>query len=297
VLVALQFCDQPVGQALAVVRVAGGAQGDFSDAAFLAYYLNRWIQPDPIIPDGPRTAVSVLTVSFSNYGLLTELNRENRDDGPRGLAVVQWYQDATGRPAPELDDGKAVLTEAELNHSRPGNPESLNRYAYVLDNSLKYTDPSGYWTVGVGLGFTGGVLGGGLSGSVMLVFDDEGRAAIVRSGGGGGYAGLGGSLTLILQATDADKVQDLNGPVVQTGGSLQLAALNAWAEWVVQQTPAGSQRPSINGANLNIGAGADPKQVICPFEVHTMLETSRVHVIPAATMFDEDVDPGLFWRY
>jgi len=27
----------------------------------------------------------------------------------------------------------------------PGNPQALNRYAYVNNNPLKYTDPSGHW--------------------------------------------------------------------------------------------------------------------------------------------------------
>jgi RHS repeat-associated protein len=29
--------------------------------------------------------------------------------------------------------------------SEPGNPQALNRYAYVYNNPLKYTDPSGHW--------------------------------------------------------------------------------------------------------------------------------------------------------
>ncbi len=27
----------------------------------------------------------------------------------------------------------------------PGNPQALNRYSYVLNNPIKYTDPSGHW--------------------------------------------------------------------------------------------------------------------------------------------------------
>lgn len=28
---------------------------------------------------------------------------------------------------------------------QPGKPQALNRYAYTLNNPLKYTDPSGHW--------------------------------------------------------------------------------------------------------------------------------------------------------
>ena len=27
----------------------------------------------------------------------------------------------------------------------PGNPQSLNRYSYVLNNPVRYTDPTGHW--------------------------------------------------------------------------------------------------------------------------------------------------------
>ncbi len=140
-------------------------------------------------------------------------------------------------------------------------------------------------------------IGGGPSGSLTLVFDGKGQAALVLSAGGGGYAGAGGGVAATLQATDADRVQDLNGPFVQTGGSLQLALFNGGAEWVVQAAPDGAARRSVNGLNINLGAGVDLKKIVCPLEFHSMWETSVVHVLPTATMFDEGVDPNLFWRY
>ncbi|GIV82919.1 MAG: hypothetical protein KatS3mg051_2273 [Anaerolineae bacterium] len=47
---------------------------------------------------------------------------------------ARWYDPSLGRfiqPAP--------LVPA------PGNPQALNRYAYVLNNPIRYTDPSGHW--------------------------------------------------------------------------------------------------------------------------------------------------------
>ena len=53
------------------------------------------------------------------------------------------------------------------------NPQSLNRYSYVLNNPLRYNDPSGH---------------GGPNGKVMFVSD----------GGGGGAPSWGGPLDVLL---------------------------------------------------------------------------------------------------
>ena len=37
---------------------------------------------------------------------------------------------------------------------QPGNPQSLNRYSYTLNNPLRYTDPTGHWGFDVHLGLT-----------------------------------------------------------------------------------------------------------------------------------------------
>jgi len=54
----------------------------------------------------------------------------------------------------------------------PVNPQCLNRYTYVLNNPLKYTDPNGFNTVAFGLYDTAGFLGG-IDTCAMVVFDDK----------------------------------------------------------------------------------------------------------------------------
>ncbi|MDW8101216.1 MAG: RHS repeat-associated core domain-containing protein [Anaerolineae bacterium] len=47
---------------------------------------------------------------------------------------ARWYDPSLGRflqPDPLVPE--------------PGNPQALNRYSYVLNNPIKYTDPSGHW--------------------------------------------------------------------------------------------------------------------------------------------------------
>jgi hypothetical protein len=47
---------------------------------------------------------------------------------------ARYYDPALGR-----------FVQADTVVPEPGNPQALNRYAYVYNNPLKYTDPSGHW--------------------------------------------------------------------------------------------------------------------------------------------------------
>jgi RHS repeat-associated protein len=65
----------------------------------------------------------------------TGQRHESTLGGPEGLYYygARWYDPAVGR-----------FVQADTRVSNPGNPQSLNRYSYVLNNSLKYTDPTGH---------------------------------------------------------------------------------------------------------------------------------------------------------
>jgi RHS repeat-associated protein len=69
--------------------------------------------------------------SGSNYAFLTLKER----DIETGLDyfLARYYASAQGR-----------FTSADSYGGRLTNPQTLNRYAYVLNNPLKYTDPTGH---------------------------------------------------------------------------------------------------------------------------------------------------------
>jgi RHS repeat-associated protein len=50
------------------------------------------------------------------------------------LYGARWYHPALAR-----------FIQADTMVPDPANPQSLNRYSYVLNNPLRYTDPSGHW--------------------------------------------------------------------------------------------------------------------------------------------------------
>jgi hypothetical protein len=103
--------------------------------------VGRFVSPDSIVP-GASSGVggaggtagaeqnSKLTVDFHEGGFASAVAGENSQTLRKGF----WFQ-LSGR-----DRGDVV---------GPHNPQALSRYAYALDNPLKYVDPTGHFLVEV----------------------------------------------------------------------------------------------------------------------------------------------------
>jgi hypothetical protein len=105
--------------------------------------LGRWLSADSIVPGNASGAsgglgtigysdqvrLTPLTVGFHEPQFLQVLNAENRE-------LLQF-----GQPA---QWGKKTRREHNAPMG-PANPQALNRYAYVLNNPLRYVDPTGHF--------------------------------------------------------------------------------------------------------------------------------------------------------
>jgi len=138
-IASLQFFD-PWGK----VKSGGIGQttlnytGQRLDGTGLLYYnariydpgLGRFVSADTIVP--ATSSIKSLTVNFSEINFVMQLNQENSFSQAYGF----WFQ----------------LSNSERNHTKnpagPRNSQALNRYSYVLNNPLRYLDPTGHYYVG-----------------------------------------------------------------------------------------------------------------------------------------------------
>ncbi|KAB8145948.1 hypothetical protein F8S13_02405 [Chloroflexia bacterium SDU3-3] len=111
--------------------------GQRRDATGLLYYnaryydpaLGRFLSADTVVPGNASggmdgVALKPLTVSFAEPGFLSKLNQENQ--------LAPWFQ---------LSDQQKQQFGRPWG---PANPQSLNRYSYVMNSPVKWTDPNGH---------------------------------------------------------------------------------------------------------------------------------------------------------
>jgi len=95
---------------------SGGEGLYFYNSRWYDSYLNRWIQPDSIIPGDGKTN-SQLIVDYHETQFLNQLNQENHNKS----------DDPNKKSSPF-----------------PTNSQAFDRYSYAHNNPIRYTDPTGH---------------------------------------------------------------------------------------------------------------------------------------------------------
>ena len=97
--------------------------------------------------DASGTKITDSDTRYSPYGVTrpglagTGLPTDRRFTGQREETSLGFY-DYGARP---YDPALGRFLQADTLVPEPANPQSLNRYSYVLGNPLRYTDPSGHF--------------------------------------------------------------------------------------------------------------------------------------------------------
>ena len=144
-----------------------------------------------------------------------------------------------------------------------GSSQSLNRYSYVLNNPLRYIDPTGWWTWGISLSFSVSVGNWNVHGSV-------GFDVCPTSHQIGGYVSYGGSGTSLSSGAEA-----------HVGGSFSTSTAESLGQGTSYSTSAGFSggllgdlgydrtvgEDGTTGSSTTFGPGAG-------YEVHVSQDTT-----------------------
>ncbi|MGC9396297.1 MAG: RHS repeat-associated core domain-containing protein, partial [Anaerolineae bacterium] len=189
------------------------------NARYYDPYLNRFIQADSIVPAAARSAGgSAATLGYDSSTRLTPLtvnlgefaaqvNAENREVLQFG-AFFQWNS----------------KTRQEHNVPMgPASPQALNRYAYCLNNPLRYVDPTGHFLDGLGfrIDFSAAQIIG-LDGNIDFVYNFKTKEAGIYFTLNGIGVGEGFGLTAgPLLFFNLDDNSDLEGWQVELEATLK----------------------------------------------------------------------------
>jgi RHS repeat-associated protein len=116
-------------------------------------------------------------------------------------------------------DGTSVFQPGPLPYADIGDPQTLNKYVYVRNNPLRYTDPNGhcFWDACVVEGYATYVAAGAIAAGAVYLSTPQGQQAL-RSTATAVANGIG---SLVSWATGSDSPQQAQNPAapggVQTG--------------------------------------------------------------------------------
>jgi len=145
--------------------------------------------------------------------------------------------------------GRFISPDTIIPH--PATPQSFNRYSYCLNNPQKYTDPYGYWTKMIPISINLGILNIYASGSLSLIWDDNGNWAIVESASSSiTSASAVVNITGGYQYTNADTIWDILYGTTEITLSVEAGAGPSIAIEVVTDI-----NGEISGIGGNIGLG------------------------------------------
>lgn len=154
-------------------------------------------------------------------------------------------------------------------------PQSFNLFSYVKNNPVNANDPTGLWTVSIGISFGKSVIGWHVSTKYAIAVDDDGNIALARSraAGGGAIATIRqGSIELAGEWSPGnDTVQDMNGTNLNIGGGGGFLGVGG-LEMGFDRGPASLE---ISGG---LGAGGEAHAVL---EQTTVLGSFNVGDLPA----------------
>lgn len=143
-------------------------------------------------------------------------------------------------------------------------PQTWNRYAYVLNNPVRSFDPTGKWTISIGIGFS---LGGGPAGGAKISFnvDDDLNWSVTRpySFGGGSPAA---EINLSGGWSRSDTVDDLVNPNPENADLVIGGGVGVIGEGGVDL---GFSRDGLSSLEVGVGFGAD-----VPVDVHAVFEVT-----------------------
>ena len=149
----------------------------------------------------------------------------------------------------------------KIDRHGPANTQALNRYSYVQNNPVRWTDPTGHVVFQFGLSFSYTGAGANISFGFGIAIDHHGNSAgyitntSLPTGSGsvpgwGLGTGAGGGAGLGLGVNLADTIDGIEGRGLEVGTSGRLGKVGASAAW----TPSlDSKTGSVSTHGLTIG--------------------------------------------